>query len=116
MKKKLPLLLLLFAFVVSGQAQSFDLATGRVPLASLDGLWRFHTGDNPAWATPSFDDSQWSLLKPTEGWPTQGYQDYADRQLVGTYPTAAALATAAQTFGQQDNIPLLIVRSLPACA
>ena len=24
--------------------------------------WRFHTGDNPAWADPSFDDSDWRTL------------------------------------------------------
>jgi hypothetical protein len=50
--KKLTLLLLLLAPFLSGHAQSFDLTNGRVPLASLDGLWRFHTGDDPAMAGP----------------------------------------------------------------
>lgn len=38
-------------------AQSFSLITGREPVTSLNGLWRFHSGDNPAWADPQFDDS-----------------------------------------------------------
>ena len=27
---------------------------GARTVTSLDGLWRFHTGDNPAWANPDF--------------------------------------------------------------
>ena len=77
--KKIPILLLLLAPLVSGiaRAQSFDLGTGRIPVASLDGLWRFHTGDNLAWADPKFDDSQWPLLRSGENWSTQGYTDYS---------------------------------------
>jgi Stage II sporulation protein E (SpoIIE) len=62
-------------------AQSFSLVDGRVPLVSLDALWRFHPGDSPRiagsetplWATPDFDDSAWPLLKSSESWSTQGY-------------------------------------------
>ena len=46
-------------------------------MTSLDGLWRFHTGDNPAWASPSFDDSQWPLIRSGESWTTQGYSGYS---------------------------------------
>jgi serine phosphatase RsbU (regulator of sigma subunit) len=56
--------------------QSFNLQTGREPVASLDGLWRFHTGDNPAWADPNFDDSQWPLLRSDKDWSQQGYKNY----------------------------------------
>jgi hypothetical protein len=58
-------------------SQTFDLTTGRVPVVSLDGLWRFHTGDNPAWADPSFDDSNWPLLRSDNGWDSQGYKGYS---------------------------------------
>lgn len=34
---------------------------------------RFHTGDNPAWAQPGFDDSGWKLLRSGEPWNVQGY-------------------------------------------
>ncbi len=57
-------------------AQTFNLETDREPVASLDGLWRFHTGDNPQWANPNFDDSQWPLLRSDESWTKQGYPDY----------------------------------------
>ena len=58
------------------RAQTFNLQTGREAIASLDGLWRFHTGDNPAWADPNFDDSQWPLLRADEAWGDQGYKNY----------------------------------------
>jgi phosphoserine phosphatase RsbU/P len=57
-------------------AQTFNLQTGFEPVASLDGLWHFHTGDNPAWAEPNFDDSQWPLLRSDEAWGQQGYKNY----------------------------------------
>jgi phosphoserine phosphatase RsbU/P len=50
--------LLVFVCASAGLlAQTFNLQTQRGPIASLGGLWRFHTGDNPAWADPNFDDS-----------------------------------------------------------
>ncbi|MDR5730013.1 MAG: beta galactosidase jelly roll domain-containing protein, partial [Terriglobia bacterium] len=70
-------LLLILSACGSLAAQSFSLVTGREPVASLDGLWRFHTGDNPAWASPNFDDSQWPLLRSDESWAKQGYKDYS---------------------------------------
>ena len=75
---KLPLLLLglLLGACTVLHGQSFDLTTGRVPVASLDGLWRFHTGDNPAWADPNFDDSSWPLLRSDKRRSSQGYANY----------------------------------------
>ena len=54
-------------------AQTFDLTHPAEPVMSLDGLWRFHPGDNPAWADPNFDDSQWPLLRSDRNWAQQGY-------------------------------------------
>ena len=62
-------------------AQSFDLETGREPVVSLDGPWRFHPGDSPLasgsssplWASPAFDDSAWKLIKSDLPWNIQGY-------------------------------------------
>ena len=31
----------------------------------LNGPWRFHTGDNPRWADPEFDDSTWETIDLT---------------------------------------------------
>ena len=32
----------------------------------LDKNWKWHAGDNPAWADPEFDDSGWSDVNPTD--------------------------------------------------
>jgi phosphoserine phosphatase RsbU/P len=66
-------LLLATSVCVSLPAQTFSLITDREPVTSLDGLWRFHTGDNPAWASPGFDDARWPLLRSDESWTRQGY-------------------------------------------
>jgi len=57
-------------------AQTFNLQAGREAVASLVGLWRFHTGDNPAWADPNFDDSQWPSIRSEKAWSQQGYENY----------------------------------------
>lgn len=46
--KRLRLLFFLLIFPVCNglPAQTFSLVAGREPVASLDGLWRFHTGDD----------------------------------------------------------------------
>jgi hypothetical protein len=79
--KKLPLLLLLiltaFAACVPLRAQEFDLANSHLPLLSLDGQWRFHKGDDPAWAAPGFDDSSWALLRSDTNWADQGHHGYS---------------------------------------
>lgn len=59
----------------------------------LDGPWKFHTGDNPAWSQPSFDDSTWGTMDLTPppgsadetlaisgdlpGWTELGYPNYS---------------------------------------
>jgi hypothetical protein len=73
---------LLFLLAITGacgllRAQNFDAANGNAPLLSLDGLWRFHTGDDPAWAQPGFDDAGWSLLRSDQDWNGQGYRGYS---------------------------------------
>ncbi len=73
MRKLLLLSLLASLFVPTLRAQSFDLSKDRLPIVSLDGLWRFHQGDTPAWASPDFHDSSWPLIQSDEGWTQQGY-------------------------------------------
>ena len=55
------LALLCFA-VLAAAAQTIDATSGPWS-ATLDGTWRRHPGDDMQWATPSFDDSAWSLLR-----------------------------------------------------
>ena len=76
MKKRQWLLaLLILSFCGELGAQSFEVKDDNLRVASLDGLWRFHPGDDPAWADPKFDDSKWALLRSDKDWSSQGYKD-----------------------------------------
>ena len=41
------------------RGQTFSAEGASVQVAGLNGPWRFHTGDDPHWANPAFDDSAW---------------------------------------------------------
>jgi hypothetical protein len=51
-----------------------ELGKGTIP---LDGPWRFHLGDNPAWSAPNFDDSLWEQISADLPWGMQGHFAYA---------------------------------------
>ena len=54
------------------------MACNRAPSDSkidLSGPWKFHSGDDPAWIVPAFDDSRWELINPTDIWEHQGYKN-----------------------------------------
>jgi Stage II sporulation protein E (SpoIIE) len=42
----------------------------------LNGFWQFHTGDEPRWASPSWDDSAWELITTSDMWGSQGHPGY----------------------------------------
>ncbi len=42
----------------------------------LDSTWQFRSGDNPAWASASLDDSQWEPIEVGRPWEGQGHRDY----------------------------------------
>jgi hypothetical protein len=65
-------LLLAGASLMRGQTVDFNQQ--RVPMADLDGPWRFHAGDDSAWADPGYDDSGWPLLMAGKTWSEQGYR------------------------------------------
>jgi hypothetical protein len=47
---------------------------------ALDGDWQFHLGDDPAWASPNVDDSNWERIGVDRPWGQQthfGYTGYA---------------------------------------
>lgn len=43
---------------------------------NLDGQWRFHTGDDPAWADPAFNDSDWPTISLSDSLVEQGIDTY----------------------------------------
>jgi hypothetical protein len=57
-------------------AQDFNFDRDRMPIVEMRGLWHFHTGDDPRWANPNFDDSGWALLRVDQSWSEQGYNGY----------------------------------------
>lgn len=76
-----PCLAMTFAACLSAGAQTRestpivlnDLGRATVP---LDGPWQFHTGDDPAWAAPDFDDSNWQPIQVGRPWEGQGHPGY----------------------------------------
>lgn len=42
----------------------------------LDGSWQFHLGDDPGWASPSFDDSVWQTIDTSSSWGSQSHPGY----------------------------------------
>lgn len=97
----IPLLCLLWSSVTYAQpaSKTFTLTTdslkdgGNVQLDAQS--WRYHTGDDSAWADPQFDDSSWEVLSnshlalesfPQSGWTGTGWfrlRLNVDSQLAG---------------------------------
>src|ERR1700741_414206 len=50
-----------------------SLGRGEVP---LDGPWQFHLGDDLAWQSPSYDDSNWESIDPSTSWGSQTHHAY----------------------------------------
>ena len=70
--------LVLWAVVTAGTGSAHEapehLDTGMlVGIHSLHQEWRFRPGDDPRWATPDLDDSQWQLKPVPEPWPDNGF-------------------------------------------
>lgn len=77
MRKFLVLLLLVAALSPPlAHAQFFDATAAGGPVV-ITAPWRFHTGDQPEWASPAFDDSQWPLLRMDRSWSMQGYSGHS---------------------------------------
>lgn len=42
----------------------------------LPQVWKFHTGDDPQWSEPGFNDSQWEHIKIGSPWENEGHPGY----------------------------------------
>jgi hypothetical protein len=72
-----PAALLIFVIAaLPAPAQQVDASATGGP-TSLDAPWRFHFGDDPAFAQPGFDDSQWTLHRIEKDWAGEGRRGYA---------------------------------------
>jgi sialate O-acetylesterase len=46
------------------------------PIVTLEGDWKFNIGDDPTWASKSYDDSTWDKIYVPSDWQDQGYHQY----------------------------------------
>jgi hypothetical protein len=86
MHPRVPTLALTILLALTGTAASRAIP-GSAPVhtfeclgkgsAPLDGPWQFQTGDDPAWASPDFDDSRWEQISANHPWGRQGHTGYA---------------------------------------
>ena len=65
------LLLLLLYRPVLAQQEAAPPGTFRIDSIPANGLtlrlpWCWHAGDNPAWASPDFNDSRWDTIRPDQ--------------------------------------------------
>ncbi|HVZ84613.1 MAG TPA: PP2C family protein-serine/threonine phosphatase [Terracidiphilus sp.] len=82
-----------------------QLGKGAVP---LDGPWQFRQGDDPAWASPAFDDSLWDRLTVDKPWGQQGYDSYEGfawyRRHIQLNPAQGAPATFSLLIPAIDDV------------
>ncbi len=69
------LLALLLCHATSAVAWEFYIDSLEQPVEAT-GVWRFHTGDDMAWAEADFDHSRWDNILVPRDWRRQGYKDY----------------------------------------
>jgi serine phosphatase RsbU (regulator of sigma subunit) len=48
----------------------------RRPYVTLDGLWRYHPGDDTTWARPGYDDRSWVVTDPFIQWRDPAQPDW----------------------------------------
>lgn len=65
--------------------------------ASVDPAWRFHRGDDSAWADPDYDDSDWSLVELPYNWDNHGY---TEDNVYGWFRTTV---TIPEEWGEDDD-------------
>lgn len=74
--------LMAFAQTGDGQASTAAPAVVTAPASfqgsiKLDGPWRFQVGDDPRWADPGFDDSNWTTVALSQPLSNQGIGAYS---------------------------------------
>ena len=65
-------LVALFITVTTGNVIAKDLRS----LVNLKGYWKFTIGDNPSWASPDYNDSNWERIFVPQSWESDGFANY----------------------------------------
>jgi len=84
---------------------------------SLEYAWRFHPGDDPRWADPAFDDSDWELVeplllphgRPRGSWPGTGWfrRHLRIEPALRGKPLALRIETPGATTVFLDGVPVM---------
>lgn len=61
---------------VLSHAQAFHASYPGTGVVKLTGDWRFHTSDDPAWANPALDDSNWETISGDDTWGAQTHPSH----------------------------------------
>jgi diguanylate cyclase (GGDEF)-like protein len=69
-------LLLTLLYSATTSAAEFYVESLEEPLVA-SGVWRFHPGDNMAWADPKLKHGRWDNILSPRDWRRQGYEDYS---------------------------------------
>lgn len=78
----------------SNYQASITVNLGSQSAVALDGPWRFHLGDDAAWADAAFDDSDWEELSADRPWGEQGHASYAG---FAWYRTSIVISSSAKS-------------------
>jgi sialate O-acetylesterase len=62
--------------IVGGPLDICEESNALMTEIPLTGPWKFRTGDDPAWASPAFDDRPWQSVAVPAYWETQGHKEY----------------------------------------
>jgi hypothetical protein len=84
LRDRLPPCLLFFALSVTALYAAQPIAGSSLVVeglgkgtVALDGQWQFRVGDDPAWSSPTLDDTDWERLLVDRPWGDQGHYGYA---------------------------------------
>ena len=81
-------------------------------LATLDGPWQFHLGDDSAWAAAGFDDSGWEQLDAGKPWGAQGHESVDGYAWYRRHVNLAPGENGAGATGDSDSCGRGRVRAL----
>jgi diguanylate cyclase (GGDEF)-like protein len=111
LRRAAAIILLIFATPWVHATQANTKSTAAAPLVikalgkgtfTLNGPWQFHTGDDLAWASPTFDSSNWEQLSADRPWGKQGHA-----QLTG-FAWYRCSVTLIQGAGEPQESSLLV--------
>ncbi len=124
--RRVPLLLLLLLLTLSVHASAVADSPQNDKVAPTDpvvhiklgestvelaGPWKFHVGDDTAWAQPDFNDSSWEEVDLTpdgktglsSGWTARGHKGYSGFAWYRLQGRCHTISTTPTNYSSMDN-------------